>query len=193
MKLKFIPGTKLPLNEQPAENSFAVVSSLCIATGGLSLSQVMGITGLEGSTIQNWVKRGWVSKPNGKKYSERQIARILLISVLRDCIQIEQIAKLLSYVNGSVDDLSDDIIDEGELFNRLCLIIYEMADKDVFSFDVKAAVKEHLSDYVGPLPDSKGRLAGALEVMVTAYIGSNIKRLAENMCKDLLETYSEKF
>lgn len=192
MKLKFIPGTKLPLNEQLAENSFAVVSSLCIATGGLSLSQVMGITGLEGSTIQNWVKRGWVSKPNGKKYSERQIARILLISVLRDCIQIEQIAKLLSYVNGSVDDLSDDIIDEGELFNRLCLIIYEMADKDVFSFDVKAAVKEHLSDYVGPLPDSKGRLAGALEVMVTAYIGSNIKRLAENMCKDLLETYSEK-
>ena len=77
----------------PGKELFAAVSSLCNVAGGLSLSQIVGITGLEASTIQNWVKRGWISRPVGKKYTQRQIARILLINVLRDCLPLEKIAQ----------------------------------------------------------------------------------------------------
>ena len=47
------------------------------ATDGLTLSQVCTLSGLEPSTIQNWIKRGYVPHPVGKKYRERHLARIL--------------------------------------------------------------------------------------------------------------------
>ena len=89
MQMKFFPGTTLPFDSKFCENSFFIISSLCAATGGITLSQLTEMTGLEGTTIQNWVKRGWVSKTIGKKYNERQIARILIISILRDSIHLE--------------------------------------------------------------------------------------------------------
>lgn len=187
MQIKFFPGTTIPFNPDFSANSFFIISSLCTATGGITLSQLVEMTGLEGTTIQNWVKRGWVSKTIGKKYNERQIARILIISVLRDSIQLEQIARLMSYVNGSVDDMADDIIDEGELYTRLCTIIFSLDKNRPSGEAVKNAIKEHLADYEGPLPDSKERLSGALRVMVTAYIAAMIKRKSERLCSELLE------
>ena len=68
MQIKNFPGTSIPFNATLSENSFLVISSLCAATGGITLSQLTEMTGLEGTTIQNWVKRGWVSKTIGKKY-----------------------------------------------------------------------------------------------------------------------------
>ncbi len=186
MQMKHFPGTAIPFNPALHKNSFLVISSLCAATGGITLSQIVEMTGLEGTTVQNWVKRGWVSKTVGKKYNERQIARILIISVLRDSIPLTQIAGLMSYVNGSVDDMSDDIIDEGELYSRLCAIIYELDENKLSTGSIKSAIKEHLADYKGPLPDSKERLFGALRVMVTAYIAAMIKRKSEKLCHELL-------
>jgi len=187
MQMKFFPGTTLPFDSKFCENSFFIISSLCAATGGITLSQLTEMTGLEGTTIQNWVKRGWVSKTIGKKYNERQIARILIISILRDSIQLEQIAKLMSYVNGSVDDMTDDIIDEGELYNRLCTIIFSLDENKLSGESVKSAIRQHLADYKGPLPDSKERLFSALRVMVTAYIAAMIKRKSERLCNELLD------
>jgi len=43
------------------DKGFARIAMLLEATGGLSLSQVCAVTSLEGSTIQNWVKRGGLS------------------------------------------------------------------------------------------------------------------------------------
>ena len=187
MQTKNFPGTLIPFNATLRENAFLVISSLCATTGGITLSQLVEMTGLEGTTIQNWVKRGWVSKTVGKKYNERQIARILIISVLRESLQLPQIAGLMGYVNGSVDDITDDIINEGELYSRLCAIIFEI-DEDMLSADsIKSAIKEHLADYEGPLPDSKERLFAALRIMVTAYISALLKRKSEKLCKDILE------
>ena len=71
MQMKFFPGTTLPFDSKFCENSFFIISSLCAATGGITLSQLTEMTGLEGTTIQNWVKRGWVSKTIGKKYNTK--------------------------------------------------------------------------------------------------------------------------
>ncbi len=192
MQIKQIPGTLLPYDSKLGPNTFSVISSLCAAAGGLSLSQIVGITGLEGSTIQNWVKRGWVSKPTGKKYNERQIARILIISVLRDCIQLDKIARLMRYVNGSVDDCSDDIIDEGELFNRLCAVLFELDETHLSRKDIRAVIKRQLADYEGPRLDSAECLTQALEIMVMAYLSARMKQQTEQLFQALPGINEEK-
>ena len=187
MQIKNFPGTEIPFNPTLSEDSFLIISSLCAATGGITLSQLVEMTGLEGTTIQNWVKRGWISKTVGKKYNERQIARILIISVLRESLPLPQIADLMGYVNGSVDDVTDDIINEGELYSRLCSIICELDENKLSADSIKAAINEHLTDYNGPLPDSRERLFSALRVMVTAYIAAMIKRKSEKLCHEILD------
>ena len=107
--LEKIPGTVLSFNSSAAENSYSLISPLLTVTKGLTLAQVTALTGLEPSTIQNWVKRGWVKNPEGKRYGEEQVVRIILINMMRGSMQLEQIAFLMSYINGSVDDRADDI------------------------------------------------------------------------------------
>ena len=66
--MKNVPGTVLPWTDGLQKNAFAVLSPVLAVTKGLTLSQLKELTGLEGSTIQNWVKRGWVESPTGKRY-----------------------------------------------------------------------------------------------------------------------------
>ncbi|MBQ5597967.1 MAG: DUF1836 domain-containing protein [Clostridia bacterium] len=79
MSTKCIPGTVLPLNNETSM-MFSNIDVLFSAAKGLSLSQITSITGLPASTIQNWVKRGWISMGNGKKYNESAFSRILIIN-----------------------------------------------------------------------------------------------------------------
>ena len=70
-------------------------------TDGIMLAQVREITGIDGTTLQNWLKRGWVASPAKKAYSKEHLARILIINMLRDTMQLSQIIFLLTYVNGT--------------------------------------------------------------------------------------------
>ena len=119
---RLIPGTTIKFSGTSAE-AFSMIAPVLEATGGLTLSQLSKLTGLEGTTIQNWIKRGWVSATKGKKYSEKQILRILLINMLRKAMKLDDIAKLMVYINGDVEDTSDDIIEEILLYDILCRII----------------------------------------------------------------------
>ena len=102
---------------------FEAIRPAFAVTGGLMLSQVVEMTGLGGSTIQNWIKRGWVMSPVDKKYSERQVARILIINMLRKSMQLENILRLMECVNGDVEDQSDDIIMDADLYIYIYKII----------------------------------------------------------------------
>ncbi len=104
--LRTVPGTVLPWTDGLQQNAFAVLSPVLAVTKGLTLSQLRELTGLEGSTIQNWVKRGWVERPTGKRYGEQQIVRIVIINMLRNSMQLDKIIALMTYINGQVDDLS---------------------------------------------------------------------------------------
>ncbi|MCI8361447.1 MAG: DUF1836 domain-containing protein [Clostridiales bacterium] len=181
-----IPGTNLP-DTKGNRTAFSMIEPLLAAAGGLSLSQVAAVTGLEGSTIQNWVKRGWVSKPIQKKYDETQLARILIISSLRDCMQIEQIVQLMAYVNGLVEDRSDDIIKESQLYNYLCEVVRRLTPEEGISLDgVRRLVREQTEDYSGPAPDSRTRLERALTVMALACEAGRIKNLADQLFHELM-------
>ena len=110
-----IPGTVLTLPVEEAEHIEKYFSSMFMA-GGIVLSQAAGITGLEPYTIQNWVKRGFLTPPQRKKYTLRQLCRIININMLKAALPMEEICGLLGYINGNLDDESDDLIDDSQLY-----------------------------------------------------------------------------
>ena len=57
-----LPGTVLEVDGSRPEAADELFSSLFV-TGGLVLSQVCQITGLEPYAVQNWVKRGFLAPP----------------------------------------------------------------------------------------------------------------------------------
>ena len=70
----YIPGTMLKADKAEAVHVDQQFSSMFLA-GGMVLSQVCSITGLEAYAVQNWVKRGFLSPPERKRYSLRQLCR----------------------------------------------------------------------------------------------------------------------
>ena len=62
---KTLPGTTIPVDWSRPEEAETRLNSLFLA-GGLMLSQVASLTGLEPYVIQNWVRRGFVAPPERK-------------------------------------------------------------------------------------------------------------------------------
>jgi len=171
----------------PDEKAFTKIKMLLEATGGLSLSQVCSVTGLEGSTIQNWVKRGWVEHPRGKKYEEVHVARILIINALKECIKLEHIDLLMSYVNGKTQDGSEAIIKESTLYMYLCEALKQSGRTDDHSRGgVEAVVENVIRSYSDPNPNSRVRIRKALTLMIFACVCTDVKRRTEAMMGQIL-------
>lgn len=184
--LSKIPGTELDFEKGFEMNAFAVLTPLLSVTKGLTLGQISEITGLQGSTIQNWIKRGWVANPKNRRYGERQVARIIIINMLRNSLRLDRIVSLMSYINGSVEDASDDIIPDKELFNALCYVIYLADTQHTFDNNhLQELIEDSLSGYNGPKEDSKERLSKALLIMSLAYISGKIQTEAEERCAEI--------
>ena len=90
---KYFPGTNVPVSE------VGLLTNIFKITSGITLSQVCEITGLEAGAIHNWISRGYVSPPVGRKYTKNHLARIILINMLRETLTLEKIAKTLSHVD----------------------------------------------------------------------------------------------
>ena len=89
-----LPGTNVPIPPGEEEKGFALLEPVfAVSGGGLTLSQLSEMTGQSGTAIQNWVKRGWVANPVNKKYGELQVARVLMINLLRPTMQLDKIAR----------------------------------------------------------------------------------------------------
>ena len=186
-KEKLLPGTAAA-HIVHGEKGFTKIEMLLEATGGLSLSQVCAVTGLEGSTIQNWVKRGWVAHPMGKKYEEVHIARILIINALKECIKLEYIAQLMVYVNGETEDTSDNIIRECDLYNYLCSALQQLGQaEDLSRGGVESVVENVIKDYSGPTPYARFRIRKALALMIYACVCTDVKRRTEAMMQQVLD------
>lgn len=160
--------------------SFVRLSALIRTAGGLSLAQVCSVTGLEPSTVQNWIKRGFVPHPEHKRYGERHVARILLISALRDCLMIERIGELMVYVNGNADDTSDDLITEEALYDLFNAAVANVRDIYVPPELVGEKVAGIVSDRIAD-PAARGRIIPAVTVMVNACIAARYKREADRL------------
>lgn len=176
-----LPGTNIPLPPGRRDNLFHVLDPVfAVSPGGLLLSQVTEMTGLNAATIQNWVKRGWVSNPVNKRYGELHVARILLINLMRPAMQMEKIAALLRKINGSVDDRADDIIPEPQLYSLLAAMVLQLDEqKRIDHESVTALIGAQLEGYEGPVPDAKDRLTDALTLMLLNIAAATLMQQAD--------------
>ncbi len=188
--LPYLPGTAIPFDHRAGNDTYALISPIITATGGVSLSQLSQITGLEGTTIQNWIKRGWVTPSVNKKYGERSVVRILLINIMRGTLRLDDITKLMMIVNGDVIRMDDDILHDTELYNLLCTVIYEAENGRLWSGDeIRDRVNAHLPDE-GLSNRERNVLENVVLIMVQSAISGYFRQLAESEF-DELEFYAD--
>ena len=177
----FIPGTVLKADVASAvDQQFSAM----FLGGGIVLSQVTGITGLEAYTVQNWVKRGFLSPPERKHYSLEQLCRIININMLKNVLPMERIVGLLSYINGHLDDESDDIIGDSQLYFMFVRLAAQSRMMNTPQGRDECIAKE-LADYREPVPGAKERVAKVLTIMLTAWASAQLRLAAEQMLQEL--------
>lgn len=147
--------------------SIDTYSKMIDMANGISLSQVCSITNLQPHMIQNWVKRGYVPHPINKKYYVKHLSRILLINALKECMYIEDIGSLMVYINGDVDDESDDIISEKDLYKLFTDLINSMNNLNKIDSIVDTKVKDQ-------------KLNTCMKVMCNAYFASILSIKSSN-------------
>lgn len=186
IKDELIPGTKLYRSEMGGVTGLEFLSKIFFISDGVMLTQIRDISGIDGSTLQNWTKRGWVGNSKLKKYDINQIAHILIINMLRSCMQLDKIQFLIEYINGNVNDESDDIIEDAVLYDYICKILDKLMAYDVCSLgSIKDAIREEISGYEEVMPGARERLVTALEIIVIAYYASTVKKHSDALVDEL--------
>lgn len=178
-----LPGTTLVGQRCRADRTEELFGSMFLA-GGMVLSQVASVTGLEPYTVQNWVKRGFLPPPKNKRYDMGQVCRIVNINMLKGALPLERICSLLTYINGDLADESDDLIDDTALyfmFVKLAARARELGSTEEWN----QAIDEVLADYAEPIPGARERIRKVLRIMLTAWIATRMRQQAEEMLEQL--------
>ena len=86
--------------------------------------------GLTASMVNNYVKHGYISKPEKKKYQRKQIARLIAITTLKSVFSIQEIAQTLNTLhtdtnseelyNAFVDYMNEDIDPANPIIQTSC-------------------------------------------------------------------------
>ena len=183
----YIPGTQLLRDKVGGITGLEFLSKIFFISDGVMLTQIREISGIDGSTLQNWTKRGWVENSKLKRYNINQVAHILIINMLRSCMQLDRIASLIQYINGHVNDHSDDIVEDSVLYDYICKILDKLMTYDVCSLgSIRNTIAEVTTDYCENREGARDRLTNALEIIVVAYYASLIKKHADSMTQELL-------
>ena len=173
-----IPGTTLVGDRENADRIEGLFQSMFLA-GGLTLRQVSSVTGLEPYTIQNWVKRGFLPSPKNKRYDMEQLCRLMICTM-----PLEQIIRLMAYLNGDLADEQDDLVDDTMLF----FLFVRLAARARYIGGTKAwddALLEITADYREPLPGAREKLIKVLKIMLTVYCANALKAQAEGLIAQL--------
>ena len=178
-----IPGTTLEGLRANADRTDGLFQSMFLA-GGLSLGQVAGITGLENHTVQNWVKRGFLAPPVNKRYNMEQTCRIIIINMLKGCMSLEQICNLMRYINGSLTDESDDIIDDTTLYFKF-VSLAARARHIGGTKEWGEALEDVMADYEEPFPGAREKIIRVLRIMLTAWVAARLRDQVDGMIADL--------
>ena len=180
-----IPGTVLTAEQKDGAQVESQFRAMFLP-GGMVLSQVSAITGLDGYMIQNWVKRGFLTKPGNKHYSLRQLCRIININMLKGVLPLPDICNLLGYVNGQLDDETDDTIDDSALY--FMFVRLAARSKELYKAENRDAVlDQELAHYQEPVPGEKERVKEVLRIMLTAWLAARMTQETQKMLSNLQE------
>ena len=182
-----IPGTIMDQRKMGNVTGLEFLNKIFYITDGIMLSQIREICAIDGSTLQNWTKRGWVANARNKRYDKNQLARILIINMMRDSMQLERIAQLLTYVNGRAGDTSDDIIPESELYDYLCRIIGILVNDGQAPGEsgMQMAIRRTLESYEERAAGARSRLEKACGIIITAYCATLVRQRANGLFDEI--------
>lgn len=178
------PGTTIEVSTLEKQSSKVLFDGI-FATGGITLSQVSVMTGLEPYIIQNWIRRGFLTSPKKRVYSRQQFARIVIINMLKDSLQLEKICKLIEMIGGDPKNPDDDLISDNILYH---LYVDMLAEGDINILDedsvIKASEKAAMS-VEERQPGDRRKLANILQVMLYGHGAAKIKFQAEQKLSTL--------
>ncbi len=187
VKDAFIPGTVIRRSESGEVTGKEFLDRVFFASERIMLSRIREISGIDGTTLQNWTRRGWVDNPVSKKYDVDQLARILILNMLRDSMRLDRIVFLISYINGRIFDFNDVIVRDSVLYDCLCLTADSAAaDLDEERGRLRATVEAVTGRSSELPPDTLERLREVTETLSVAYLSSVIKRRADAMADRLI-------
>ena len=178
-----IPGTTLTGERENADQIERLFHSMFLA-GGLTLSQVSSVTGLEPYTIQNWVKRKFLPSPVNKRYDMERLCRLININILRGTMPLEEIITLMAYLNGDLADERDDLVDDTFLF----FLFVKLAARARYIGGTEAwddALLEITEGYREPIPGAREKLVKVLKIMLTVWCANMLKAQADQMVAQL--------
>lgn len=179
-----IPGTVFNIQKMDGATGLQFLDRVFYITNGIMLAQIREITGLDSTTLQNWVKRGWVSNPHHKTYDKEQVARILIICMMRDTMQLSRIAFLLQYINGVEEE--DRIISESQLYDYICCVLTKVFDENSSGLNgLEEYIDEVMSNYAEPVTGAAKRLKNGISIIATTYYAAIIKSSADRTLDSL--------
>jgi hypothetical protein len=109
------------------------------------------------------------------------LSRILLISALRDCMNIDEIGELMILINGDTDDESDDIVSESSLYDYFCKAIRHLDRNELNDGYIEETILNILKDREEVHQE---KLLPALKVMVYAYVsGKCLRQIKINLAR----------
>lgn len=177
------PGTTIEVSRLSASSSRLLFDGI-FSTGGVTLSQVSLMTGVEPYALQNWVKRGFVGSPKNRLYSRNQFARIVIINMLRESLRIDKICQLIRVISGVLDDESDDLISADELYH----IYVDLISREDLSITDSGSVQEaarQAAEGVGTDTHSRSQISHILQIMVYAHAASMLRDRAADIFASL--------
>ena len=180
----FLPGTEIEVSAFERGISLKMFEGI-FAGGGITLSQVSIMTGIEPYAIQIWVKRGFVSSPVKRMYSKNQFSRIVIINMLRQSLQLDKICSLIGFINGSLADESDDLIEDSQLYHLYVDMVAGMGGIVSDYGVISAAAKKAAEGYAEPVAGAKARLVRVLEIMAYAHYSAIAKNSAERLIREI--------
>lgn len=173
-----IPGTILDMEKMDGATGMDFLNKVFFISDYIMLAQIREITGIDGTTLQNWLKRGWVGTPNKKSYTKEHLARILIVNMMRDTMQLSRIIFTLEYINGK--EREDKIIDESLLYDYICKTLIKLSEtKNTGLGELDEIIDNVLKDYEEPVTGAYKRLKTGIRVITITYYSAMIKADAE--------------
>ena len=116
---------------------------------------------------------------------------ILLLAVVMGVVDYFKLPSLdleyeYLYVNGELDDESDDLIDDAQLYLYFVRLVVLVERKNPTGPEEAARwCRAAVEDYQEPVPGARDRVARCLHVILTAYLAARLKREAEALLAEL--------
>ncbi len=174
------PGTTIECSMLERGSSRVLFDGI-FATGGITLSQVCIMTGIEPYLVQNWVKRGFLTAPRGRVYSRDQFARVIIINMLKQALQIDRICGLIKAISGVPNDKSDDLVSDEELYH---IYVDMLSDKEMDignEQSVDNAAMRATENFAEPMPGARKTLCKILTAMLYAHRSSQFANLSDRI------------